>query len=145
MLSNCHDEKTWNAAKTTTSRIKSDCDHFFWMTVFYCFKPVVSDHLTHGLIPMFAVTTLLRLCNDIGNYCMNCLLWILFQNTDVSRPPLGRDLLWFDSCKQPPLPVRNHLVFAFWVISYEWFDSIWKSGKCFLPQNYYRLLWYVEI
>ena len=36
-------------------------------------------------------------------------------------PLLGRDSLWFDSCKRPP-PVSDHSVFAFWVVAYDRFD-----------------------
>ena len=31
--------------------------------------------------------------------------------------------LWFDSCKRPP-PVRDHQIFAFWVLAYGRFDCI---------------------
>ena len=34
-------------------------------------------------------------------------------------PLLGRDSLWFDSCK------GDHLVFAFWVVAYKRFYCIW--------------------
>ena len=34
---------------------------------------------------------------------------------DVPGPLLGKGLLWFDSCKQPP-PVSDHSVFTFWVV-----------------------------
>ena len=36
---------------------------------------------------------------------------------------LGREPLWFNSCKQPP-PITDHSVFAFWVVAYGRFDCI---------------------
>ena len=43
--------------------------------------------------------------------------------SDVSRFLLIKDLLQFDSHKRPPLISENQL-FAFWVVSYGWFDCI---------------------
>ena len=45
----------------------------------------------------------------------------IFRKVDVPGPLLGRDSLWFDSCKRPP-PVSDHSVFAFWVVAYDRFD-----------------------
>ena len=41
--------------------------------------------------------------------------------SDVSRFLLIKDLLQFDSHKQPPL-ISEHQLFTFWVVSYGWFD-----------------------
>ena len=45
------------------------------------------------------------------------------QNVDVSRFLLIKDLLQFDSNKQPPL-ISEHQLFTFWVVTYGWFDRI---------------------
>ena len=41
---------------------------------------------------------------------------------------LGRDPLWFDSCKRPP-PVSDHSVLACWVVAYGRFDCIQCFGS----------------
>ena len=43
--------------------------------------------------------------------------------SDVSRFLLIKDLLQFDSHKQPPL-ISEHQLFAFWVVTFGWFDCI---------------------
>ena len=43
--------------------------------------------------------------------------------SDVSRFLLIKDLLQFDSHKQPPLISENQ-IFTFWVLTYGWFDCI---------------------
>ena len=43
--------------------------------------------------------------------------------SDVSRFLLIKDLLQFDSHKQPPL-ISEHQLFTFWVVTYGWFDHI---------------------
>ena len=65
----------------------------------------------------------------------------------VLRPlKLWRELLWFDSCKEPP-PVSNQLILSFWLLSYVKFDcstskliSHIKTGSAclstFLPIHY---------
>ena len=67
---------------------------------------------------MFAVSTMLlyytKNCNDNMELQMSSLL--------------GRDPLWFDSCKRPP-PVSDHSVLEFWVVAYGRFDCIQCFGN----------------
>ena len=67
---------------------------------------------------MFAVSTMLlyytKNCNDNMELQMSSLL--------------GRNPLWFDSCKGPP-PVSDHSVLAFWVVAYQKFDCIQCFGS----------------
>ena len=58
---------------------------------------------------------------------------------NVLWPLLWRELLWFDSCKEPP-PVNNQLILSFWLLSHVKFEcstskliSHIKTGSaCFL-------------
>ena len=45
---------------------------------------------------------------------------------NVLRPLLWRELLWFDSCEEPP-PASNQLILSFWLLSYVKFD--WSTSK----------------
>ena len=50
-----------------------------------------------------------------------CMLKIIYT-VNVSGH-LGRNSLWFDSCKRPP-PVSDHLVLAIWGVAYGRIDCI---------------------
>ena len=67
---------------------------------------------------MFAVSTMLLY------YTKNCSDNMELQMSSL----LGRDRLWFDSCKRPP-PVSDHSVLAFWVAAYGRFDCIQCFGS----------------
>ena len=56
-----------------------------------------------------------------------CMLKIIFYIEDVSGH-LGRNSLWFDSCKRQP-PLSDHLVLAIWVVAYRRFDCIWFENR----------------
>ena len=43
---------------------------------------------------------------SMSRYSATYYKWIIFIKIDVSGPLLGRDTLWFDSCKQPPFHKR---------------------------------------
>ena len=51
----------------------------------------------------------------------------IFYKVDVPGPLLGRDPLWFDSCKRSP-PVSDRSIFAFWLVAYGRFDCVFRKN-----------------
>ena len=74
-----------------------------------------------------------KILSTIWNYTLqlrNCIQWTIFHKIAVSGPLVGRDPLWFRSCKRPPIfrivgvrlrDIRLNSFWYWWVISFCWY------------------------
>ena len=104
---------------------------------------ILPSHLTHyfsGDLETLSLGIPYHTCNAT-KVARESTVFFFLTKTDVRRPLLGREPLWFDSCKQPPPvdpPVSDQSVFAFWVVAYKKFDCVVKRAR--LLSSHPRLL-----